>query len=152
LKPPSSPETFIGILAARLAGVPKSPGVYLMKNPDGKVIYVGKASNLRSRLSSYFSKKTNRDAKTGVLVKQVADFETVLTATENEALILESNLIKRLRPRYNVILKDDKRYPSLRIDIGQKYPNLTVVRKTKKTARCISAPIHPQVRCVKRSN
>ena len=111
-----------------------------MKNADGKVIYVGKASNLRSRLSSYFSKKTNRDAKTGVLVKQVADFETVLTATENEALILESNLIKRLRPRYNVILKDDKRYPSLRIDIGQKYPNLTVVRKTRKDGALYFGP------------
>ena len=115
-----------------LARVPKSPGVYLMKNDRGVVIYVGKASNLKSRLSSYFSKTTHMDAKTGVLVRHVADFETILTATENEALILESNLIKRHKPRYNVILKDDKRYPSLRMDTTKQYPNLTVVRKTKK--------------------
>ncbi len=127
-------------ICARLAGVPKSPGVYLMKNTEGKVIYVGKAASLKSRVSSYFSKTGNLDPKTGVLVKQIADFEIVLTATENEALILESNLIKRHRPRYNVILKDDKRYPSLRIDTTQTYPNLTVVRKIKKDGALYFGP------------
>ncbi|MBS0012462.1 MAG: GIY-YIG nuclease family protein, partial [Desulfobacterales bacterium] len=97
-----------------------------MKNAEGKVIYVGKAANLKNRLRSYFSEAASRmDAKTGVLVKHIADFETVVTASETEALILESNLIKRHRPRYNVILKDDKRYPSLRMDLSEAYPNLT---------------------------
>lgn len=126
--------------AEKLALVPRSPGVYLMKNSGGKVIYVGKAADLKNRLGSYFSKSARLDAKTGVLVKHIADFETVLTASEAEALILESNLIKRHRPRYNVILKDDKRYPSLRIDLNQKYPNLTIVRKTRKDGALYFGP------------
>lgn len=104
------------------------------------MIYVGKAASLKSRLSSYFSKTGSMDPKTKVLVKQITDFEIVLTATENEALILESNLIKRHRPRYNVILKDDKRYPSLRLDTTQRYPNLTVVRKIKKDGALYFGP------------
>lgn len=127
-------------LAERLIGVPRSPGVYLMKDKQGRVIYVGKASNLKNRLASYFSKSGPTDYKTGMLVRKIADFETVLTATENEALILESNLIKRHRPRYNVILKDDKRYPSLRIDPCARYPNLTVVRKIKKDGALYFGP------------
>jgi excinuclease ABC subunit C len=109
-----------------------SPGVYLMKDAPGRVIYVGKARNLKKRLSAYFLKSSPTDVKTGVLVKNIASFETIVTATEHEALILESNLIKRHRPRYNVILKDDKRYPLLRLDSGSSYPVLTVVRKIQK--------------------
>ncbi len=104
------------------------------------MIYVGKAASLKNRLSSYFSKTGSMDPKTRVLVKQIVDFEIVLTATENEALILESNLIKRHRPRYNVILKDDKRYPSLRLDTTQRYPNLTVVRKIKRDGALYFGP------------
>lgn len=111
-----------------------------MKNAAGNVIYVGKAADLKSRLSSYFSASSRLDAKTGVLIKHIDDFETVVTGSETEALILESNLIKRYRPRYNVILKDDKRYPSLRIDLNQKYPNLTVVRKTGKDGALYFGP------------
>ncbi len=101
----------------------------MMKDERGTVIYVGKASNLRKRLSSYFARSTPPDMKTGVLVKQIADFDTIVTATEKEALILESNLIKRHHPRYNVVLKDDKRYPVLRLDVRKSFPNLTVARK-----------------------
>lgn len=127
--------------ADKIARTPKSPGVYLMKNAEGKVIYVGKAANLKNRIRSYFSDASSRtDAKTGVLVKHIADFETVVTASETEALILESNLIKRYRPRYNVILKDDKRYPSLRMDLSEAYPNLTVVRKPKKDGALYFGP------------
>ncbi|MCF8037442.1 MAG: excinuclease ABC subunit UvrC, partial [Desulfobacteraceae bacterium] len=132
--PPETP------LADKLARVPRSPGVYLMKNASGRIIYVGKAANLKSRLSSYFSNTARMDAKTGVLVKHISDFETMVTASETEALILESNLIKQHRPRYNVILKDDKRYPSLRIDPSQKYPNLTIVRKTRKDGALYFGP------------
>ncbi len=115
----------------KLAAAPLSPGVYLMKDEKGRVIYVGKASNLKKRLSSYFTKALHRDMKTSVLVRRIFAFETFVTSSEQEALILESNLIKHHRPRYNVILKDDKRYPSLRLDLKDDYPCLQVVRRIK---------------------
>ena len=120
----------------RLAMVSSGTGVYVMKDAEGRVIYVGKARNLKKRLVSYFTKSRTGslypDIKTGILVKKISYFETIITGTEKEALILESNLIKRYRPRYNVILKDDKRYPCLRLNLTNPYPNLTVVRKIKK--------------------
>jgi excinuclease ABC subunit C len=103
-----------------------------MKDRQGLVIYVGKAANLKKRLSSYFLRAAHPDLKTGVLVKKITDFETILTGSEKEALLLESTLIKRHKPRYNVILKDDKRYPSIRIDVKSDYPCLQIVRKPKK--------------------
>ncbi|MGD9971571.1 MAG: excinuclease ABC subunit UvrC [Desulfatirhabdiaceae bacterium] len=112
-----------------LAGLSTRPGVYLMKDDTGKVIYVGKAINLKKRLTSYFNKIPQLNIKTRMLVDKIQDIETILTSTENEALILESNLIKKYRPRYNVILKDDKHYPSLRLDLKSPYPCLSVVRK-----------------------
>lgn len=117
-------------LALQLPSISSGPGVYLMKDDRGKIIYVGKAANLRKRLSSYFIRQSHPDLKTGVLVGQIAAFETIVTPSENEALILESTLIKKHRPRYNILLKDDKRYPSIRIDITSDYPCLQVVRKT----------------------
>jgi len=121
----------------KLSGTPNDPGVYLMKDAEGKVIYVGKAKNLKKRLSSYFKQSGQKefrqtDLKTRVLVKKVSSFDTIITRTEKEALILESNLIKQYKPRYNVILKDDKRYPSLRLDIKSQYPGLNIVRKIEK--------------------
>jgi len=120
----------------KLAMVSSEPGVYVMKDAEDRVIYVGKARNLKKRLASYFTRSRtgslHPDIKTGILVKKISNFETILTGTEKEALILESNLIKRYRPRYNVILKDDKRYPCLRLNLTNPYPNLTVVRKIKK--------------------
>jgi excinuclease ABC subunit C len=121
----------------KLSGVPNDPGVYLMKDAEGKVIYVGKAKNLKKRLSSYFKQSGQKEyrqinLKTRVLIKKVSSFDTIITRTEKEALILESNLIKQYRPRYNVILKDDKRYPSLRLDIKSQYPGLDIVRKIEK--------------------
>jgi len=126
------PDTQTNTILEKFSRTPATPGVYLMKNAEGDVIYVGKAGNLKKRLASYFSKSRQPDLKTGVLVKQIAAFDLIITKTQNEALILESNLIKRYRPRYNVILKDDKRYPSLRLDIRSPFPVLTVVRKIKK--------------------
>lgn len=116
-------------LISKLDRVTGEPGVYLMKDASGAVIYIGKARNLKKRLSSYFKNSGRQDIKAGILVAKVDDFETVITGTEKEALILESNLIKKHKPRYNVILKDDKRYPSLRIDLKEKYPNFSIVRK-----------------------
>jgi len=105
------------------------PGVYLLKDAEGLIIYIGKARDLRKRLAAYFKNSAQTDMKTGVLVKKISDFDTIITGTEKEALILESNLIKRHRPRYNVVLKDDKRYPSLRLNPNEKYPSFTIVRK-----------------------
>lgn len=121
-------------LVEKLSGVSSGPGVYLMKNSDDVIIYIGKALNLKKRLSSYFTGiegnlQQHIDLKTGVLIKKIDTFETIITGTEKEALILESNLIKKYKPRYNVILKDDKRYPSLRLDINSPYPNLAIIRK-----------------------
>lgn len=115
----------------KLSRVSTGPGVYLMKDTAGEVIYIGKARNLKKRLASYFTKPVQPDIKTRVLVKKIVSFDTILTASEKEALILESNLIKRYRPRYNVFLKDDKRYPSIRLDTRHAYPNLKIVRKIK---------------------
>jgi len=119
-----------------LTEVTTQPGVYLMKDDTGKVIYVGKARNLKKRLGSYFRPQNGisdrLDRKTRMLIRKIDTFETIITGNEKEALVLESNLIKRYRPRYNVILKDDKRYPSLRLDTDTPFPNLTVVRKTDK--------------------
>ncbi len=113
----------------KLTRVSTEPGVYLMKDAAGTIIYIGKARNLKKRLSSYFKTSGRLDIKAVILVNKIDDIETIITETEKEALILESNLIKKHKPRYNVILKDDKRYPSLRIDLNQKYPNFSIVRK-----------------------
>lgn len=128
----------------KLAKVSSQPGVYLMKNTNGKVIYVGKARGLKKRLASYFARtgsSTSRiNMKTEILIRNISDFDTIVTGSEKEALILESNLIKRFKPRYNVILKDDKRYPSLRLDINNPYPNLAVVRKISKNGALYFGP------------
>jgi excinuclease ABC subunit C len=113
----------------KLSGATEEPGVYLMKDASGEILYVGKARNLKKRLASYFKNSGLMDVKIKILVDKIDDLETIITRTEKEALILESNLIKRHKPRFNVILKDDKRYPSLRIDLSEKYPNFDIVRK-----------------------
>jgi excinuclease ABC subunit C len=127
-------------LAEKLSGVPFKPGVYLMKDAGGEVIYVGKAKNLKKRLAAYFNRPAQLDMKTGVLVNKISAFETILTATEKEALILESSLIKRYKPRYNIDLKDDKRYPSLCLDITDPYPHLVIVRKIVKNGGLYFGP------------
>lgn len=127
-------------LADVIQGIAECPGVYLMKAADGKIIYVGKAINLKKRVASYFQKQDAHGAKTVLMVSRVADIETVVTTSEKEALILESNLIKRHRPQFNVVLKDDKRYPSLRIDIKATYPKIEIVRKTPRDGAVYFGP------------
>ncbi len=118
-------------LSRQLENLSTAPGVYLFKDRQGKILYVGKARHLNKRVRSYFQSGRPHDPKTRVLLSKVESLETIITHTEQEALILESNLIKRHRPRYNVVLKDDKRYPSLRLDLSQSFPNLNIVRKIK---------------------
>jgi excinuclease ABC subunit C len=127
-------------LQEKLAGLPSTPGVYLMKDAEGHILYVGKARDIKRRVSSYFNKGAHRDLKTSVLIEKIGGLDTILTHTEKEALILESNLIKKYHPRYNVILKDDKRYPCLRLDIKSPYPNLTVARKLQKDGALYFGP------------
>lgn len=112
--------------------VSQRPGVYLMKNAGNRVLYVGKAANLKKRLQSYFKKSGPTDLKTRALVGKVASFDVVITATEKEALILEANLIRQHKPRYNIVLKDDKRYPLLRLNRKHPYPNFKIVRRINK--------------------
>ncbi|MBF0258788.1 MAG: excinuclease ABC subunit UvrC [Desulfamplus sp.] len=110
---------------------PSDSGVYMMKDIRGKIIYVGKAKNLKKRLASYFARESGHDPKTTLLVRNIVDFDLIITSTEHEALILEATLIKRHKPKYNVFLKDGKNYPCFRIDTFQSYPVLQVVRKIK---------------------
>lgn len=118
-------------LAHQVAGLSTAPGVYIFKDRRRKILYIGKAKNLKKRIQSYFQPGRPHDPKTSVLLTKVVSLDTVITHTEKEALILESNLIKQHRPRYNIHLKDDKRYPFLRLNVTQAYPNLNIVRKVK---------------------
>lgn len=113
----------------KIAHLPKSPGVYLMKGQDGTILYVGKARNLRNRVRNYFGPSTDSRYQVQFLMSRVADLEVIVTDTEKEALILENTLIKKHRPRYNINLRDDKTYFSLRIDLREEFPRLIVVRK-----------------------
>jgi len=116
-------------LARKLRLLPDAPGVYLHKDKQGKVIYVGKAARLHQRVASYFQRPEEHDPKTGQLVRRIADVDYIATASEAEALVLEDQLIKEYRPRYNIRLKDDKRYPYLRITLQEPYPRVEVVRR-----------------------
>lgn len=119
----------MSIEASQLASLPQKPGVYLYKDEAGKVLYVGKAINLKSRVRSYFQEGARHSAKTLALVGKIRQMETIVTTSELEALILESNLIKRYRPRYNVVLRDDKSYPYLKLTTEEEYPRLLVSRR-----------------------
>ncbi len=121
----------MGIIEEKLKLLPSNPGVYIMLNGEGKVIYVGKAKNLKNRVRQYFHDSV-KTQKVMAMVGNVADFSYVITPTEIDALSLENNLIKKHKPRYNVLLKDDKTYPYLRIDLKDDYPTLTIERKLKK--------------------
>jgi excinuclease ABC subunit C len=116
-------------LRAVLRGLPTKPGVYLMKNADGRVLYVGKADSLRSRVRSYFAARGPDDARIARMVSEVADVQTIVTDTVSEAYLLESNLIKEHRPRFNIRLRDDKSYPFVKITLGEDFPRIVRTRK-----------------------
>jgi excinuclease ABC subunit C len=118
-------------LREKLDALPTKPGVYLMKDASGKVLYVGKAVSLRARVRSYFHASASHNPKTQRLVANIADIDFIVTASELEALILESNLIKRHKPKYNVRLKDDKRYPYIKVTWQEDFPKVLIVRRMK---------------------
>ena len=132
-----------GELAAKLAQLPDRPGVYLYKDAKGQIVYVGKAASLRSRVRSYFQDSRARDAKTDALVAQIRDLEFIVTGNELEALILESNLVKKHRPRYNIILRDDKHYPFLKLTTDEEYPRLVVARRVQRDGAAYFGPFYP---------
>ncbi len=115
----------------KLKQVPRLPGVYIMKSAEGEVIYVGKSKALRNRLGQYF-KKSGHTGKVGAMVANIADFEYIVTATEIEALVLECNLIKKYSPHYNILLKDNKQYPFIKISVKDEYPKMQIARRALK--------------------
>ncbi len=120
------------IIEEKLKLLPSSPGVYKMFNAVGEVIYVGKAISLKNRVRQYFQSSKNHPPKVAAMVRQIADFEYIRVANETEAFSLESNLIKEFKPKYNILLKDDKHFPYIRVDLKQDFPRLEVVRRVKK--------------------
>ncbi len=126
--PPPGDEDAARLLA-KVRLLPAAPGVYLHKDARGKVLYVGKAKRLNARVRSYFQDLPDRDDKTRALVRHIADFDYIATDSETDALVLEDQLIKEYKPRYNIRLKDDKRYPYLRISLQEPFPRVTVARQ-----------------------
>ena len=130
-------------LDLQLKYLPRQSGVYLMKNKQGIVLYIGKALHLTHRVRSYFQKGTQHADKTQSMIKQVESIETLVTGSELEALILENSLIKKYRPKYNILLRDDKNYPLLRLPIGDDYPRLQIVRRAQNDGARYFGPYIP---------
>jgi excinuclease ABC subunit C len=129
-------------LQEKLKLLPVAAGIYLHKNADGKILYVGKAKNLRNRVRQYFQSSRNQDAKTRRLVRAIADFEFIVVDNEVEALVLESNLIKKHKPRFNVLLKDDKSYPHLKLT-NEPFPKVVVTRRIERDGSHYYGPFLP---------
>jgi excinuclease ABC subunit C len=127
----------------KAAQLPEKPGVYLFKDAGDKILYVGKARNLRSRVRSYFLESRWMDAKTGSLAREIADLETIVVGNEREALALEHNLIKQYRPKFNVVLRDDKTYPYIKFTATEKYPRVYFTRRIKKDGSLYFGPYFP---------
>ncbi len=130
-------------LPGKIRTLPTSPGVYLYKNAEGEVIYVGKAKNLRSRVSSYFHEGRWEDAKTGTLVREAVDVDYIVVANNKEALALENHLIKQKKPRFNILLRDDKTYPYVKLTLAERYPRVYVTRRLRKDGSAYFGPYFP---------
>jgi excinuclease ABC subunit C len=123
--------------------LPTQPGVYLYKNAEGEVIYVGKAKNLRSRVRSYLLEASQANAKTGSLMREAVDIDYILVANEHEALALENNLIKQRKPRFNILLRDDKTYPYVKLTLADRFPKVFVTRRLRKDGSAYYGPYFP---------
>ena len=117
------------LIRGKLRHLPQRPGVYLMKGDAGEILYIGKAKSLRSRVRSYFGSGQVDSLKTRELVRRIHDLETIVVNSEAEALILENNLIKEHRPRFNINLRDDKSYPYIKVSVAEPFPRVMVTRK-----------------------
>src|SRR6202453_3467241 len=127
----------------KIRTLPTQPGVYLYKNAGGEVIYVGKANNLRSRVRSYLLEASQANAKTGSLMREAVDIEYILVANEHEALALENNLIKQRKPRFNILLRDDKTYPYVKLTLADRFPKVFVTRRLRKDGAAYYGPYFP---------
>src|SRR6266436_5540771 len=130
-------------LPQKIRSLPSSAGVYLYKNAEGEVIYVGKANNLRSRVSSYFHEGRWEDAKTGTLVREAVDVDYIVVANNKEALALENHLIKQKKPRFNILLRDDKTYPYVTLTLAERFPRVYVTRRLRKDGSVYYGPYFP---------
>ena len=130
-------------LLQKIRTIPTEPGVYLYKNAEGEVIYVGKAKNLRSRVGSYFHEGRWQDSKTGTLVREAVDVDYIVVANNKEALALENNLIKQRKPRFNILLRDDKTYPYVKLTLGERWPRVYVTRRLRKDGSAYYGPYFP---------
>ena len=130
-------------LPEKIRSLPTSPGVYLYKNAEGEVIYVGKAKNLRSRVSSYFHEGRWEDAKTGTLIREAVDVDYIVVANNKEALALENHLIKQKKPRFNILLRDDKTYPYVKLTLAERFPRVYVTRRLRKDGSAYYGPYFP---------
>ena len=130
-------------LQQKIRSIPASPGVYLYKNAEGEVIYVGKAKSLRHRVSSYFHEGRVADGKTGTLIREAADVDYIVVANNKEALALENHLIKQKKPRFNILLRDDKTYPYVKLTLGERYPRVYVTRRLRKDGSVYYGPYFP---------
>jgi excinuclease ABC subunit C len=130
-------------LYEKIRTLPTQPGVYLYKNAEGEVIYVGKAKNLRSRVRSYLLAANQANAKTGSLMREAVDLDYILVANEQEALALENNLIKQRKPRFNILLRDDKTYPYVKLTLADRYPKVFVTRRLRKDGAAYYGPYFP---------
>jgi excinuclease ABC subunit C len=130
-------------ISAKIRSLPVSAGVYLYKNAEGEVIYVGKAKNLRSRVASYFHEGRIADAKTGTLVREAVDVDYIVVANNKEALALENHLIKQKQPRFNILLRDDKTYPYVQLTLGERFPRVYVTRRLRKDGSSYYGPYFP---------
>jgi len=130
-------------LYEKIRALPTQPGVYLYKNAEGEIIYVGKAKNLRSRVRSYLLEASQANAKTGSLMREAVDLDYILVANEHEALALENNLIKQRKPRFNILLRDDKTYPYVKLTLADRYPKVFVTRRLRKDGAAYYGPYFP---------
>jgi excinuclease ABC subunit C len=130
-------------LYEKIRVLPTQPGVYLYKNAEGEVIYVGKAKNLRSRVRSYLLEASQANAKTGSLMREAVDIDYILVANEHEALALENNLIKQRKPRFNILLRDDKTYPYVKLTLNERFPKVLVTRRLRKDGGAYYGPYFP---------
>jgi excinuclease ABC subunit C len=130
-------------LHQKIRTLPTQPGCYLYKNAEGEVIYVGKAKNLRARVRSYFLAASQANAKTGSLMREAVDVEYITVANEHEALALENNLIKQKKPRFNILLRDDKTYPYIKLTMNDRYPKVFVTRRLRKDGGAYYGPYFP---------
>jgi excinuclease ABC subunit C len=130
-------------LQEKIRSLPTQPGVYLYKNAEGEVIYVGKAKSLRARVRSYLLEASQANAKTGSLMREAVDIDYILVANEHEALALENNLIKQRKPRFNILLRDDKTYPYVKLTLGDRFPKVFVTRRLRKDGSAYYGPYFP---------